>query len=332
MAWRGVHLTAPACLSYSQGALKIERDKHDPITVPMEDLGWLIIDTPRATLTSRLLSACAEADVLVLVSDERHLPVGALIPRSGYHRQLATIKAQTMVPEGMRKRLWRALVKAKLSNQSVTLRVSHPSDPIVRKSAKAIAAMAGRVKPGDPENIEAVAAQSYWPKLFPGLTRGAETDGRNARLNYAYAIMRAILARELAARGFELSLGLHHLNELNPQNLADDLIEPFRPLCDSLVFDLLAAEHPNLASAEAARLDAPGLSVETRRALANLPAYQVLLGDEAISLLTAASRVVAGLRAALINGKPDLLELPTQLLAGFSPKLFPPAGEHDRDS
>ena len=96
--------------------------------------------------------------------------------------------------------------------------------------------------------------------------------------------------------------------------------------------DLLAAEHPNLASAEAARLDAPGLSVETRRALANLPAYQVLLGDEAISLLTAASRVVAGLRAALINGKPDLLELPTQLLVGFSPKLFPPAGEHDRDS
>ena len=200
---------------------------------------------------------------------------------------MTTIRAQTLAPASLRNRIWRDLIRAKLANQSAILTACRPKDPAALKAASAIHAMNKRVKPGEPENGEALAAQNYWPRLFPGLVRSNDDDGRNAWLNYAYAIMRSAIARELAALGFELALGVHHQRELNPQNLADDMIEPFRPLYDRIVFSHLqalgATDNPN----------AP-FEIEHRRSLANVLAEQVSVEGGSVTLLPAASRTDAG--------------------------------------
>ena len=325
MAWRGLHLTVPARLSLHRGSLRVVREEAPDLTVPLEDLGWIILDTQQATVTAGLLAACAAADVLVLISDERHLPVAAMIPRAGYHRQLATIRAQTGASVGLRNRIWRDLIRVKIAAQSAILTQCRGAVGPARGTAAALSAMAGRVKPGDPDNVEALAAQSYWPAMFPGLVRGNDADGRNAWLNYAYAVMRAALSRELAALGFELALGIHHQGELNPQNLADDLIEPFRPLCDRIVFRHLS-DRTATASSEAP------FDVAARRALAGLLSEQVGVEGGSASLLTAAGRAAAGLRAALLHASSKALILPSPIAAPGTQSLFEGmAGRGDSD-
>ena len=301
MAWRGVHLSEPCRLSLERNALKIESGESDPVAVPLEDLGWVIVDTPRATLTSRLVAACAEADVAMLFVDGRHLPVACLMPRAGYHRQLETLRAQLRAPPGVKGRLWKIVVERKLANQAAVL--EGVGGPRAARAAKACRAMARRVRPGDPDNIEGLAAQSYWPCLFPGLARRDDLDGRNGFLNYGYAVVRALIARELAALGFEPSLGIHHANELNPFNLADDLIEPFRPFVDRRVRASLDAR--GATDDPTVELDKIG-----RRALAGLPGDDVTIDGERLSLIGAVSRAAATLRAALRGGDPGALSLP----------------------
>jgi CRISPR-associated protein Cas1 len=301
MAWRGVHLSEPCRLSLAQGALKVERVECDPVTAPLEDLGWIIVDTPQATLTSRLLSACAEADVAVLFIDERHHPVATLIPKAGYHRQLDTLRLQLSAKEGLKGRLWKRIVQRKIENQAAVLAACGGGKAATISAA--LLAMANRIRASDPLNVEAQAAQAYWPVLFPNFARRDGGDGRNAFLNYGYAVVRAIIARELAALGFEPSLGLHHVNALNPFNLADDLMEAFRPLVDRHVHGVL---HDNAAVANP-EID---LGKEEKQALAALPGVAVLIDEESMALLNSVGRSVSTLRAALKDRQPRTLQLP----------------------
>ena len=308
MAWRGIHLTEPSFLSLERNGLKVEREGEDAVNVPLEDLGWLIVDSNQVTLTSRLLSECTEKGVCVIFTDARHQPSAFLIPRFQYHRQLSTVRAQVAARKSHKDRLWGMIVKQKILNQSTALeRVENVRETV--SNAKAMKRMAGRVRNGDPDNIEALAAQSYWPKLFPGLVRRNDNDVRNAYLNYGYAIVRALLARELAALGFELSLALHHANTLNPFNLADDLLEPFRPLVDGFVcshFSRFPDEQDEPAE----------FTKEDRQLLAALPQAQIRLAGESMSIFAAAADCAANLRAALVEPSNAVLELPLPLMNG----------------
>lgn len=293
MAWRGVVLTRPAALRLDRGCCLVEAEE-GPIRLALEDIAYLVLDTPAASLTSALLARFAEAGVLVLACDARHLPAGALLPLQGHHRQTGTLRRQLAVTDGLRKRLWQRLVQAKIDNQGrVLLRLG-------RAGGRGLAALAGRVRPGDPDGLEARAAREHFARLFSGFRRRREDgDIRNAMLNYAYALLRAAIARGLAAQGFHPAIGLWHDNVDNAFNLADDLIEPWRPLADLHVVRHLAE-----------RESSPELTVADRRELARLLVADVIMADETMTALTGIERMVDGLFHALGARDPTRMPLP----------------------
>jgi CRISPR-associated protein Cas1 len=293
MAWRGVHITRPARLSVTDGQLVVEQEDGD-VRLALEDIAWLIVDTPQATVTTPLLSACMEAGIAVMTTDARHMPSGLLLPFHRHHRQasVATLQTETSVP--LRKRLWQALARAKIANQAAVL------DALGRAGGDAINRMAERVASGDPENIEARAARAYWASLWEDFVRDDVGDPRNMRLNYGYGVLRACVARALVASGLVPAFGLHHASATNPFNLADDVIEPFRPFVDHMVWSMSGAAAP-------AR---NGLSREDRRALASVPLRECRIGADRMTLLAASERCAGSLVRAIEGKTPALFELP----------------------
>jgi CRISPR-associated protein Cas1 len=294
VAWRGVHVSRPCRLSVDLGCCVVENED-GAIRLAFEDIAYLVLDTVQVSLSGAVLAGFAGANVLVLVTDERHLPTGALLPLQGHFRQTGTLRRQLAATPALRKRLWQALVAAKVRNQAGTL------ERLGRDGSPALYAMAARVEPGDPDQIEARAARHYFTCLFDDFRRRHdEGDLRNAMLNYAYAIVRAALARTLAAQGFHPALGVWHDSVENAFNLADDLIEPFRAIADLHVARTLATRAPGEA-----------LTVDDRRALARLLVGDVGLAGETMTLLTAAERMADGLLAALTRKDPGLLPVPS---------------------
>lgn len=301
MAWRGLHLTGPARLTRREASLEVARDGEETIRVPLEDIGWVIVDSDRVLLSARLINDLADQGAAVLFTDARHHPASILMPVGGYHRRLQTLESQLAAPVKLKQRLWQRIVSAKIWHQATVLRMA--GRPGRDGDAKALLAKAERVRPGDPENVEAQAAQVYWPALFEQFARGDEEDPRQAPLNFGYAVVRAMVARELAGLGFECAIGLHHAGQLNPFNLADDVMEPLRPFVDRAVAEKLGTAKP----------DGPVFDKAFRQAMVALPGRQVVLSGETMTLLSAIGRIVASLRSALEAGTPATLTLPEPL-------------------
>lgn len=294
MAWRAVLLTGRARLRLDRQCCLVEREEGE-IRLAFEDLAGVVLDTPELSLSSALLARFAREKVLVVTCDEKHLPNGCLLPLQGHFRQVGTLRVQLALADGLKKRLWQRLVAAKVANQGRVL------ERLGREGAGAFAAMAERVAPGDPDGIEARAARDYFARLFPDFRRRPQDgDLRNAMLNYAYALLRAGLARALVAQGFHPSIGIWHDSLDNPFNLADDLIEPWRPLAD-----LHVARH--LEQREEAE---EGLSVADRRELARLLVAELRLDGQVTTVAWALERSVDSFLEAIRQRKADLLLLP----------------------
>ena len=293
MAWRGVLLTKPAALRLDQACCLVETDE-GLVRLAFEDIAYLVLDTPQASLTSALLARFAETGVLVVACDGKHLPTGALLPLQGHFRQVQTLRAQLAVTDGLRKRLWQRLVRGTIANLGRAL------ETLGHAAGRGLQAMAERVQPGDPDNLEAQAARKHFSKLFAAFRRRREDgDVRNAMLNYAYALLRAGIARGLAAQGFHPAIGLFHDNVDNAFNLADDLIEPWRPLADLHVVRHLAAREPGAE-----------LTVADKRELARLLVADIVQDGQGMSMLTGIERMVDGLLAAITARDPARLPLP----------------------
>lgn len=229
MAFRCIVVEHPAQLSVRNQQLVIRTDTEH--RVPLEDISALLLESRQSTITAAALSRLGQQGCAVYVCDEKHLPCAVLTPYCQHSRELTVLRSQLDAGEPRKKRLWQEIVKAKIQNQALCLRLAEKPEAAAR-----LLQMADRVRSGDPENVEASAAQFYFPALFgAGFTRSA-AGGWNAGLNYGYAILRGCAARTLAVYGFHPALGLHHRSTLNPCNLADDLMEAFRPLADLLVY------------------------------------------------------------------------------------------------
>jgi CRISPR-associated protein Cas1 len=289
-----VHVSQRCRLTLDIGCCLVETDE-GPIRLALEDIAYLVLDTPQVGLTSALLAALAGANVLVIVCDGRHLPTGALLPLQGHFRQVGTLRRQIAATDALKRRLWQALVRQKLLNQGAVL------DHLGRDGGRGLAAMADRVEPGDPEGLEGRAAREYFSRLFEGFRRRRDGDVRNAMMNYGYAIVRAGIARDLAAQGFHPALGLWHDSVENAFNLADDLIEPLRPLVDLAVVRRLEARDPG---------DGEELTVDDRRALAGVLTLEVAMGTEVLAMMHGIERMCDGLLAALTSKSPGRLPLP----------------------
>jgi CRISP-associated protein Cas1 len=291
MAWRGVHISQPSRLKYRDKQLVVEQD-NSSVSLAIEDIAWLILDTPQVSLTGSLLSALAGAGVAMIVPDEKHHPSGVLLPFHQHHAQAHIAHAQVEISLPLKKRMWQNIIVAKINNQAALL------DLLGRERGNTLRAMTGRVGSGDPDNIEAQAARAYWSALFSQFTRADEGDRRNALLNYGYAVVRAAIARAFVASGLLPAFGIHHASKVNAFNLVDDLIEPFRPFVDQS------------AHARALETDGDTLTVDDRRHMANILNDTAMIGAERMTLLAASEAIATSLVRAIEHGSAALLLLP----------------------
>ena len=293
MAWRGLHLTQPSRLSLADDQIVIGQDDGE-VRLALEDVAWVVVDNPQTSLTASLMSACMDHGIAVIFSDSTHTPSGVTLPFHRHHRQADIATRQVAASAPLKKRLWQAVVRQKIENQAAAL------DVVGAGGATTLRAMSARVGSGDPNNVEAQAARYYWGKLWRDFRRDDSGDRRNKLLNYGYAVVRSGVARALVASGLLPAFGLKHASVSNAFNLADDLVEPFRPFVDILAWQTVGAGAP-------CRED---LSIEDRRAMAGVLLADATLTDSTVSLLGATERSAESLSRALESGTPAVLILP----------------------
>lgn len=275
----------PAYLKKDQLQLKIEfpTDEGKPAkTIPIEDIGIIILDHPRITLTQSLLAALIENNAALLSCDSRHMPSGLFMPMSANHTYTEKLKYQLDSSEPLRKNLWQQTVKVKIENQAKVLESFD-------KDAENMRYWAGKVRSGDPDNYEGRAAANYWAKLIEGenrFKRWRYGEPPNNLLNYGYAVLRAIVARSLVGSGMLPAVGIHHRNKYNPFCLADDIMEPYRPYVDLLVMDIMDNYDEN---------EIESLSTDLKRELLVLPTLDVQIEGKKSPLMVGMQRTTASL-------------------------------------
>ncbi len=292
MAWRGVHITQPSRLSLADGQIVVARDDGD-VRLPIEDVAWMVIDTPQVVLSTALISACMDAGMVIITTDRTHTPSGLILPFHRHYRQAEIAAIQIAISAPLKKRLWQIIVQAKIANQAAAL-IGCGQD------ASPLLAMTRLVGSGDPDNTEARAARAYWPRLFINFVREDGTDKRNALLNYGYAVVRSAVARALVASGLLPAFGVNHASGTNAFNLADDMVEPFRPFVDRLVWRMTEAGH--IRDGET--------TVEERRTLAASLLEEALFDAESVTLLVATERAAESMVRAMEANSAALLLLP----------------------
>ena len=280
-----------ASLSVRLDQLVIAREDQAEVTVPLEDIACLVVAHPRVMFTHAVLSGLAARGAAFVVCNERFLPVGMLLPLDVNTTQAEQFAMQAAAPLAVRNRLWRQIVQAKVRAQGRLL-------ARLRGDDKGLFALADEVRPGDRKNIEAQASRRYWAALFPdtGFRRLVEADDENRFLNYGYAILRAIVSRAICATGLHPSFGLHHHHRNNAYCLADDMMEPFRPIVDAAVVKI-CDEHG---------ADAP-MDKATKAVL-----FEALLGrftieEDSRTLFDILTRTTASLAQALAGQRKDLV-------------------------
>lgn len=275
-------------LSLHRGFLIVEADRQEVGRVPLDDIHALIVHAHGTTWSANLAAELATRGAPVVFCGNNHAPVAVTLPIEGHHAQNARFRAQWAASKPLAKQLWRRVVSAKIVMQGSLLSARGVA------GADAFAAIARRVKSGDSDNLEAQAARRYWPLLMgPAFRRDREAPGANALLNYGYAVMRASVARAVVAAGLHPTIGINHANRANALALADDLIEPFRPLVDALVVAMVAEGVETLDTA-------------AKRRFARLIAFDLTIGGEASPVSLAAVRLAQSLARAFETGRPSL--------------------------
>jgi len=234
MIKRTLYFGSPARLNIHLQQLVIKKpDKPDfKRTVPVEDIGIVLLDNPQISITHSVMQQLLKNNVAFITCDEKHLPTGLLLLLNGHTKQSQYFRHQVSASEPLKKQLWQQTVISKISNQSRLLErlgiQNNRFPPLMRK-----------VQSGDSTNVEGHAAKIYWESLFEDFNRERFGDYPNNLLNYGYAILRAIVARALTASGLLPTLGIHHRNQYNAYCLADDIMEPYRPYVDYLVVQIM---------------------------------------------------------------------------------------------
>jgi CRISP-associated protein Cas1 len=239
----------PAHLAVRNDQLLLKRDGQTIASVPCEDIGVVLVDHPQTTYTHGALAKLAESDAAVVICGRDHLPAAILLPMVDHSQVVWRLDAQLRISRPLRKNLWKQIVVAKIGAQANIL-----AEELSAK--RKLRALAREVRSGDPTNVEAQAARVYWANWLAtsdvknldteAFRRDPQAAGVNSFLNYGYAVLRAAIARAIVAAGLLPSLGLHHRNRSNPFCLADDLIEPLRPLVDDRVRELFRQGYDEL--------------------------------------------------------------------------------------
>lgn len=213
--------------------LVIVHDGVEVASIPFREVSSLVVSSPRALLSARMMVELSLAGGVLVLGDSRQHPVAMMVPLVGHSTQVERMGQQLAATRPTRKRVWRQIVRAKIRNQAALLRArGRDPEPLLR--------LVPRVRSGDPENQEAHAASLYWDRLFESdFRRDRHALDQNRFLNYGYGVLRAMVARATCAAGLHPSVGIQHHNRYNGYVLVDDLMEPYRPIVDAAVLDAL---------------------------------------------------------------------------------------------
>lgn len=282
MIKRTLYFGNPAYLCLRDNQLVVKKKDGEPKTVPVEDVGFIILDSPQVTISCALLSFLTENNCAVISCDSRHLPSGLFLPLSGNSLQSERFRFQIEASLPLKKQLWQQTVQQKILNQASVLQQKR------KCPAKFLLSCAGNVRSGDADNREAVAAAYYWKQLFPLLenfTRDRFGVPPNNIFNYGYAILRGVVARSLVASGLLPTFGIHHSNRYNAYCLADDIMEPYRPIVDKLIIEKLEG-----------MVEIPAeLSRELKISLLEIPVLDAKIGGKRSPLMNAVSLTTTSL-------------------------------------
>ena len=225
MSYRNVVVTQNARMSIKNQQLVLDNGNGE-VAIPLEDINVLMIEDRSVTVSAYLLQMAADVGVAVYICDGKHIPAAVLLPLNQHSRHYKMLKNQANISRPLQKRIWQQIVVRKIMNESACLRITH------KEGADELMMMAREVQSGDSGHVEGKAAAFYFKRLYyDSFTRG-DDNFFNAAMNYGFAIIRGMIARSIVCYGFEPSIGLFHCSELNGFNLADDFIEPFRPLVE----------------------------------------------------------------------------------------------------
>lgn len=250
-------------------------------TVPIEDIGVVVLDNRQITITQGAIEAMLENNCAIITCDGSHLPVGLMLPLCGNTTQSERFREQIDASLPLKKQLWQQTVQCKIHNQAAVLK------QVRGAVVKNMLAWENDVRSGDADNLEGRAAAYYWKNMFSDVadfTRDRDGVAPNNLLNYGYAILRAVVARSLVASGLLPTLGIHHHNKYNAYCLADDIMEPYRPYIDLLVTSITAKfGYPE------------ELTTELKRELLIIPVLDVVIGGQRSPLMTAVAQTTASL-------------------------------------
>lgn len=292
-AWRSVLVSQPCKLSLKDMQLVYAPYEGEKIKVPLEDITVIVLETNQATITTALLSQIAEKNIVLFSCDSYHIPNGSFIPFHQHSRlsQIAHIQIAMKLP--LKKQIWQKIITQKITNQSAILKK-------FEKDNLQLEVLKDKVKSGDSENLEALAARKYWRVFFDKFTRDQKAlDPRNIALNYGYAIVRGAIARSLVAYGLLPTFGIFHSSDLNAYNLADDLIEPLRPMVDMIVKQLELEDELDV-----------NLGISIKSALINVLNMQMRLNSENVTVVSICDVMAYSFVNALKHNDSNYLKLP----------------------
>lgn len=290
MAFRTLEITQPTEIHVRRGQLMLKQEDCE-VSVPLEDLATIICNGPNIRLSTMALSQIADHSISFMVIDNRYSPAGVFTPQVANVRQSDTLYLQLEMEKTQKDYLWKRIIYAKIENQSRALGI------LGIDGASQVSAFLKDLKTGAIDPTEASAAKKYFQFLHPGLNRRND-DPFNSCLNYGYAVLRNAIIRSLLTSGFLPALGIHHSNHLNPYNLADDMIEPWRPMVDLIAYGCVSSS--------------PILSKKQRRELAMVLHQACHIGNKEVSVLNGIDVMISSLHRSISQQK-NLLQLPTIL-------------------
>jgi CRISP-associated protein Cas1 len=303
MSWRIIDVSQDGRYLHAEREwLVVSENKVEIGRVPLVDIHSILVHARHATYSHGLLTKLAGHEIPLVVCDDRHEPVAMLASLGPHHLHAGRARAQSGITSARRKRLWRGLVRKKIQEQARSL------EPFDRIGAEGLRKMLAGVQIGDRTNMEARAARYYWPRLFgPAFRRERGQPGLNAHLNYGYTILRSAVARAVTAAGLIPALGVGHTNARNNFCLADDIVEPFRPLVDRLTW-----RHREIWEGE--------ITPEARACLSGMMAGEITTDDGDTDLYRAITLVVNSL-VRNFEGTDDTLYLPSEIAFVTQPPL-----------
>jgi len=293
MIKRTIYIGNPAYLKLYQNQMLVQepKTKEKLGSIPIEDMALLMLDNHQITISTQLITRLQGNSVAIITTDAYHLPHGMMLPLYGHSEYSERIKYQLQASEPLKKQLWKQTVEQKIKNQQRLLQ-------LFNKPFKNIDLYRENVKSGDTTNMEGIAAQHYWKYLFDDFTRERFGGEPNNMLNFGYAVLRSIVARALVSSGLLPVLGIFHKNKYNPYCLADDIMEPYRPFVDKMVYDYISK---NTIPTE--------LNREVKAYLLQIATHDVLIDGNVRPLMVAVTTTTASLYKCF-SGKSRLIDYP----------------------